>query len=299
MTILRLSLAVALGFGLLLAAPSAAPQRAPAGSADLVADLDDIFADPAIVRALVGIRVESLTTGAVIYERSGGKLVVPASNMKLVTMAVAAERLGWDYRFETKLEHNGRIDDGTLNGDLIVTGSGDPSIVGQDLGPSAVFNEWADALLKAGIRRVDGRIIGDDNAFDDEGVGAGWEWEDLTAGYGAPSGALSYNENVVRVAVTPGRSAGDRTRIDLVPPANIFEIQNEVVTALPGTTPRLEVIRLPFTTRLVVRGAVASLGNSQFRTMAVDNPTRFFVEGLRAALASAGHQRQGRRVGHR
>jgi D-alanyl-D-alanine carboxypeptidase/D-alanyl-D-alanine-endopeptidase (penicillin-binding protein 4) len=264
-----------------------AAQRAPS-STDLAADLDEIFADPVVARALVGIRVESLRTGAVVYERNGAKLVVPASNMKLVTMAVAAERLGWDFRYETRLEQTGRVADGTLEGDLVVTGSGDPSIGSQDFGPSPVFDEWAGALLKAGITRVHGRLIGDDNAFDDEGVGPGWAWDYLTAGYAAPSGALSYNENVVGVAIAPGKNAGEPAQIALVPPANIFEISNQVTTAAAGSTPRLELVRLPFTTQLSVRGAIAAGGNTIVRPMAVDNPTRFFVEGLAAALASRG-----------
>jgi D-alanyl-D-alanine carboxypeptidase/D-alanyl-D-alanine-endopeptidase (penicillin-binding protein 4) len=262
-------------------------QRAPV-NADLAADLDDIFADPVVARALVGIRVESLQTGAVLYERNGGKLVMPASNMKLVTMAVAAERLGWDFRYETRLEYTGKIAEGTLTGDLIVTGSGDPSIVARDAGPAPVFNEWADALLRAGIRLVNGRLIGNDNAFDDAGVGVGWEWDDLTAGYAAPSGGLSYNENVVRIAITPGRNVAETARVELVPPAGIFEIDNGVVTAAAGSTNRLELIRMPFTTRLTVRGTVAAGSSPVIRTMAVDNPTRFFVEGLAAALASRG-----------
>src|SRR4029453_2023987 len=112
-----------------------------------------------IARALVGIRIESLTSGRLLYERNGQKLVVPASNMKLLTMAVAAEKLGWDYTFETRLEAAGRIQNGVLTGDLIVVGTGDPSIVAQDLGPAALFGEWASALRAAGIRRVDGRIL--------------------------------------------------------------------------------------------------------------------------------------------
>ena len=125
----RLRLAVVLGSGLVLTysphpeaarsqfrntpTPVIAAQRAP-GSTDLVADLDEIFADPVIARALVGIRVESLQTGVVLYERNSGKLVMPASNMKIVTMAAAADRLGWDFRYDTRLEHTGRVVDGVL-----------------------------------------------------------------------------------------------------------------------------------------------------------------------------------------
>ena len=277
----------------LAAWPAAEAQHPPGTSPDLVADLDEIFADPVIARALVGIRVESLRTGAVLYERNGGKLVVPASNMKLVTMSVAAERLGWDYRFETRLEQTGRVEDGALKGDLVVTGGGDPSIVSLDTGPSPVFDEWAQALRAAGIRRVDGRLIGDDNAFDDEGVGPGWAWDYLTAGYAAPSGALSYNENVVSVRITPDRTEGEGAAIALTPPAKIFEIDNQVTTGPSGSAPRVELSRLPFTTRLTVRGVVPLGGNTISRTMAVDNPTRFFIEGLAAALAARGIEIRG------
>ena len=57
--------------------------------APLTATLDEIFADPVLARAVVGVRVESLRDGRVIYSRNAATHVVPASNMKIVTMAVA------------------------------------------------------------------------------------------------------------------------------------------------------------------------------------------------------------------
>src|SRR5439155_3804974 len=125
--------------------------------------LDRIFSDPVLARALVGVRVESLGTGELLYARDSGKLVMPASNMKLLTMSVAAQRLGWDFTYETRLETAGVIEDGTLHGDLVVVGGGDPSIGAQDFDTAPLFREWADALWQAGVRRIDGRLIGDDN----------------------------------------------------------------------------------------------------------------------------------------
>ena len=90
--------------------------------------------------------------GSTIYQREAQKLTVPASNMKLLTMAGAADRLGWDYRFETTLEASGTVSNGVLDGDLIVVGGGDPSIAATATGPAPVFTEWADALLARGIR---------------------------------------------------------------------------------------------------------------------------------------------------
>ena len=253
-------------------------------------DLDRIFDDPIFDRALVGVRVESLAVPSArpLYDRNGAKLVMPASNMKLLTLAVAAERLGWDFTYETRLEANGPIADGTLQGDLVVVGGGDPSIGSQDLGPAALFGAWADALSQAGVRRVGGRLVGDDHAFDAEGLGAGWSWDYLSAGYAAPSGALSYNENVALVRVWPGKAPGDPVGVALSPPGHLLVVTNDLTTGEPGSDVTVTLVRLPGSPHLVIHGSVPAGGGVILRTAAVDNPTRFFVEGLRLALAERG-----------
>jgi len=266
------------------AADGAFPPQDPA----LVADLDRIFDSPVLARGLVGVRIESLRTGETLYERNGARLVVPASNMKLLTLAVAADRLGWSHRFETRLEATGAVANGTLSGDLVVVGTGDPSIVAQDFTHAPLFLEWADALWNAGIRRVTGRIVGDDNAFDDESLGAGWAWDYLTAAYAAPSGALSYNENVVAVRITPGKTAGEPAAVALAPPGASFEIVPNVLTGPAGSNATVTVSRLPGSARLEVSGRVPAGGSVVSRVTTIDNPTRYFVEGLRHALLARG-----------
>ena len=226
------------------AAPSAAPLPATrpavpdhADAADaLHADLDRIFDDPLLARALLAVRVDALDDGRTLYVKNADTLVMPASNMKIVTMAVAAETLGWGYRYITRLEAAGRVADGTLHGDLVVVGGGDPSIGSPDAGDAALFGEWAEALHHAGIDRVDGRIIGDDRAFADEGPGAGWSWDYLADGYAAPTSALSYNENVSVVHISPGAEAGAPAIVSVTPPGHQLNIANHVVTAARGTT---------------------------------------------------------------
>jgi D-alanyl-D-alanine carboxypeptidase/D-alanyl-D-alanine-endopeptidase (penicillin-binding protein 4) len=252
----------------------------------LPSDLDRIFADPVLSRALMAVRVERLRDGQVVYALNDDKHVMPASNMKLVTLAVAAERLGWNFRYMTRLDATGSVVAGTLHGDLVVTGGGDPSIASLDGGPAPLLGEWVEALQRAGISRIDGRIIGDDDAFDDEGFGAGWAWDNLPAGYSAPSGALSYNENAALLRIQPGRNAGDSTRIDITPPGHQLTVSSQVRTAAAGTEPDLSLARLPGSPRLTIRGTVPAGGATLERTAAVDNPTRFFVEAFRLALAS-------------
>ena len=158
---------------------------------------------------------------AVLYELNSRKLMMPASNMKIVTLATAAETLGWDYRFTTTLETAAPVEGGTLAGDLIVRGGGDPTINAREGRAAAVFDAWADALKAAGISHIDGRIIGDDNAFDDATLGGGWAWDYLQYGYAAPVGALEFNESIATLAVRPGAREGDPVFVDLSPGAGL------------------------------------------------------------------------------
>ena len=110
---------------------------------------------------------------------------------------------------------------GTLHGDLIVTGSGDLDGRGR-----VSVRRLGARLADADPARVDGRIIGDDNAFDDEGIGPGWSWDDLVTGYAAGSGALSYNENAVTIRITPRPTAGERASVDVSPPGHGLKLLN-------------------------------------------------------------------------
>jgi len=224
----------------------------------------------------------------VLYARNSDRHVMPASNMKLVTLAVAAERLGWDFQYETRLEAAGPIAGGVLEGDLIVVGSGDPSIGSSDAGAAPLFSTWIAALREAGIRRVHGRIIGDDDAFDDEGRGGGWSWDYLTAGYAAPSGGLSYNENIAVVRARPGAADGAPAEVLVTPPGHGFTVESEVATSPAGSRGTFAASRALGSQRLAARGRIPLGGGETTRTVAVDNPTLFFVRSLEATLASSG-----------
>jgi D-alanyl-D-alanine carboxypeptidase/D-alanyl-D-alanine-endopeptidase (penicillin-binding protein 4) len=250
--------------------------------------LNKIFDDARFSRALFGVRVESLADGRVIYTRNPGTLVVPASNMKLLTLSAAAEKLGWDFTFETKLDVAGTVSDGTLTGDLIVVGSGDPSIDGVGFEPAPVFAEWADVIAKAGIRRVDGRLIGDDNVFDDTTAGPGWAWDYLTDGYAAGSAGLNYNENAVVIRVWPGATAGAAGRVELSPAGHGLTVKSSVTTGAADSAASVTHARRLGETTVAVSGSIP-LGRAPLvRTTTIENPTQFFIDGFKDALASRG-----------
>ena len=245
----------------------------------------------------MSVRIDSLRTGETLYARNADKLVMPASNMKILTMTVAAEKLGWNFTYETRLDAIGTISNGVLNGDLLVTGGGDPTIVSNDGGPAPLFGEWVSALRSAGIRRINGRILGDDSFFDDDTLGMGWSWDDLVFGYGAPIGGLSYNENQITVRITPGANAGEPAKIELLPAGHGLLLDNRVKTvARPADAPagdnRLRASvsydRLFGQNGLSIHGTIPVGANAVVQTAAVDNPTKFFVESLRLTMADAG-----------
>ena len=167
------------------AARASAPAATPAASAvdpaqQLQADLNDIFNAPAVDHTQWGVTFYSVRQNRTLYSLNGSRFLIPASNQKILITAAAAERLGWDFRFTTRLVGTAPIAaDGTLNGDLIVTGNGDPTINTRDAERWRVFDTWAASLKARGLKSISGRLVGDDNAFAEPGWGVGWAWDNL------------------------------------------------------------------------------------------------------------------------
>ena len=282
----------------LLSSPPSPEHVLSTASGDaLRADLARTFASPEVGHALWAVKVKSMETDEVFYSLNPRTLVMPASNMKIITTAVAAERLGWDYRYETQLLASSPVERGRLRGDLIVRGSGDPTINAppgekeekeEKEERGSVFDAWADQLRAAGISGIDGRIIGDDDAFDDEGRGKGWAWDDLPYGYATPGGALLHHDNVVELVIQAGRVLGAPVSIELRPTGSGLVLVNRVMTSPSDGDFTLQLRRLPGQPTLAVTGWVPAGTEAFTQTASVDNPTEFFVRALRETLVSHG-----------
>jgi serine-type D-Ala-D-Ala carboxypeptidase/endopeptidase (penicillin-binding protein 4) len=213
--------------------------------------------------------------------------MMPASNMKILTLAVAAESLGWDYRFSTTLHARGTIAGGVLHGDLIVKSNGDPTINTREARGTALFDEWARAVHAAGIDTIDGRVIGDDQAFDDEGIGAGWAWDYLQYDYAAPVGALQYNEDVAALTIAPGSDAGARPVVQFQTGSGL-ELLNHAMTGPAGSEDTIDFRRSLDRPVLEVTGSIPRAATPDTRTVAVVNPTIFFAQALKSELSARG-----------
>jgi len=238
-------------------------------------------------RSQWGVVLKSLESDETLYTLDGGKLLMPGSTMKVITLAVAAERLGWDYTFDTRVVATGPIESGVLEGDLVIVGSGDPSIT-TDADGTLVFSDLATALKMQGVHAITGRIVGDDNVFDDEAYGPGWAWDDL-AGRDSPAiGGLQYNENTVQAIVAAGPSVGSATTVSFAPASGRVTVDNRVITSYDGTTPVAAVRRSPANGRLEFEGSIPVGSAPLVRVVSVDNPTLFFAAALRDGLTAAG-----------
>lgn len=251
-------------------------------------DLRGIFASTNTDHAFWGVSVRTLKGDTVLFSLNSARMQTPASSQKVITSAVAAERLGWDFRYSTKIYATAPISGGDLDGDLIIVSNGDPTINPRHPDRWGAFDAWAKQLYERGLRRVGGQLIGDDNAFAEPGWGFGWAWDDLSLGYGAAIGGLQYNENQVELLVGPGLEPGGRAVISVSPPGSGIVLDHGVTTVAEGQPSRISLERIPGSSMLSVRGQVAIGAPAITELASVPNPTILYLNALREALARNG-----------
>ena len=204
--------------------------------------IDSITADPTLENAVVGIYAMT-GDGRTLVDINGRTMMVPASNMKLISTGAAIHKLGPDYRFETAIGHDGTIEGGVLNGNLYIIGGGDPTLGSKDsiaVSLEKVFAQWEDMVRKAGIRKVEGRIIGDGRSFDGMMEEPTWLWNDIGTYYGAGTSGLMFYENMQSFAVAAGDSIGAPVKISpSYPDTPWMEFRYNCTTGENGTGDRL------------------------------------------------------------
>ncbi len=289
---LRIAIVV-LGTGLLCISHSAHGQAESAPSQDVLdtlsATIDNTLDTETFAGASWGVQVVNLQSGATLYARNANSNFVPASNVKLFTSAAALEQLGPDYRYRTTVYADGPVDDGTLQGNLIIRGTGDPTIGGwrQRSDPTQVFRQWADSLRARGIEHISGNLIGDDRRIDDTPLGHGWSWDDASYAYSAQIGAFVFNGNTVDLTVE-GREAGQPADLSWKPfNTDYVTVVNRSRTIPPDEDDDEEYQRLVGTNTIHVQTRVHP-HEDESESITVTNPTRYFTHVLREVLIREG-----------
>ncbi len=224
--------------------------------------------------------VMSLADGKIIYEKNPDSPMIPASNQKIITAAVALDILGTDFVFETELYH--------ADNDLVIVGSGDPGFGDPNLAknqgrtPLAIFQDWASILKQRGIDRIDGNIVVDDTVFDEERFHPSWKGEDLSKWYAAPVGGLNFNDNCVEFTVQPTQP-GRPVEVTFFPPNNWLRIIN---TCKTGTKNKPGVNRPSNTPEFRISGECRE--RTELQSVAIPDPTIFTGEVFKKVLQDQG-----------
>jgi serine-type D-Ala-D-Ala carboxypeptidase/endopeptidase (penicillin-binding protein 4) len=263
----------------------------PALSA-LTREIERLQSDPDMIPASWGVAVIETRTGHILAQHDGRRSLATASTMKAITTATALEVLGPDFRFETRLAYDGRIADSTLIGNLYLVGDGDPTLGSDRFGAehelAAVLGQWVQAAKAAGIRRVEGAVIGDASIFSTQLVPAKWPWEDMGNYYGAGAAGLNVHENQYRLDFRSGRRGTLAEILRTEPAMDDLSFINEVIAGPAGSGDQAYIFGAPYTTERYVRGSIPP-GRSSFSIKgSMSDPAQTTAAWLRQELIDCG-----------
>lgn len=259
------------------------------GHTSLESELKQLFTNNS-QHVVWSIAVEDADSNETIFALTPERQLIPASNMKLVVCAAALLQLGPDFRYSTELHITGNPAGQVLQGDVIVVGSGDPSIGGRFKNGDmiAIFKEWASVLKQNNIHTILGNIIGVDDAFDDVPHGLNWSPQDLIEWYAAEVSALSFNDACLDVSIQGGAAAGQTAQLSIKPDTQYLTIQSSVQTvAANAKNQYARITRDPKSREVKV---VGKLGVKRASThyVTVPNPTHYFVTVMKETLEREG-----------
>jgi D-alanyl-D-alanine carboxypeptidase/D-alanyl-D-alanine-endopeptidase (penicillin-binding protein 4) len=248
--------------------------------------IESLVSDPSVSGAIWGVYVQDLSTGRLVFSQNSDKALTPASNQKLFTTATALDLLGPDYVYETTLHLLGEWAGGVVQGDLVIEGSGDPTFASNEWRGVDPLQSWALQLASQGVTRVKGRIVGDDNIFDETSYPEGWDIGYIaTESFAPATGGISANDNTVVVQVQSGR-VGEAPIVQ-DQPAGFLSIRNEATTSARRRGQSIQVHRTLGTERVVLDGSVPRTYRRSI-TVPVSNPTMLALHRFKQELESVG-----------
>ena len=232
-----------------------------------------------------GVMIVSLTRGDTLFAQNAGAMMQPASTMKLFSTAVALDRFGPEHTFSTDVLHDGAVaPDGTVQGNLYLRSDGDPAMSSRFFRDANLpMATLARAVAATGIKKVTGDLLYDASAFDDQRIPDGWKTTYLGSAYAARVSALSLNENLVWVVVSP---AGKVAQVTLEPVTTTIPLRSNV-RIVGGRGGRI-VARRATDGGIDVRGTIGSLSGPLRYSLVVDDPALFTAGALNGALQNVG-----------
>lgn len=259
-----------------------------AAATNFTEEVEKILARPALADADIGIDVRVLDSGSEIYKHQKNEPLTPASNQKLLISTVAFSTLGSEFTYDTTLFGSSAVgEDGVLDGDLWIVGSGDPSLTSERLAALA-----GDLVADTGLKKITGKVYGDGTVFDDKVLGEGWSDDDLSFYYSPEIAGLNCDLNVISITVAPGENEGDEPVIKVnglsMEEEKYVEIESTVETIGEGGSAGVDFERRKDTNTIDLSGSVPVGSDAVSVTVTIHEPISFTAYRLALALADAG-----------
>lgn len=268
------------------------------GQSDLTEKLDKIFSESTFEYASVGLSVRTLEDKEIVKIGSERKYI-PASSLKLITTLLSIEELGEDFKFTTRIGYSGKIDRaGTLNGNIVVIGSGDPTLgadrYGQNFGWISILDKILAAIQGAGIKCIEGKIEIKTNVFYGQAICPSWPYSDIANYYGSGAWGLNFNENKYDLYFTAGTKEEEIATLDQISPEipNMY-LTSEVVVKGPKTGDNAYIYGDPFNYSKIIRGNIPYSEKPFIIKGAIPNPPLSFGYVLEKNLRDRGIETNG------
>lgn len=252
-------------------------------------DLTALINNPDFSNANIGILIQEVESGELIFQHNDSKNFIPASTQKAITTAAALDLLGADFKFVTKVYLDGvLLPTGEYIGNIIIRGLGDPSLSKYYYkDPLEILDHWVKKLDSMGINSIKGKIIADDSYFDDIYYGPGWSWDDFPFYYSSQVSALNINDNRVDLYIYSGDSVKDYAHIVPYPLSSYYRIVNTVKTADENSQGQVYIHRDINSNIIKLSGSVPfekKRKASQSISVTIDEPAMFFLNLFKQKL---------------
>jgi D-alanyl-D-alanine carboxypeptidase/D-alanyl-D-alanine-endopeptidase (penicillin-binding protein 4) len=269
----------------------ATDEQTRAHDAELARRITKEIDEGAFAAARWGVLIVSLRDGHVLYQRDAERLFMPASTLKLYTTAAALDLLGADYRWRTSVyAPTSPNAQGVIDGDLTLYGRGAPDLAARVTkdAPVGHLQQLADKLYERGVRRIGGRVVGDESYLRGDALGDGWLWTDVQWYFGAEPSALTVDGNEVTVSVTPGAQIDAPAQVRLVPETDYVHVTNDAGTVARGVRPSLGITRGLSDNEVRVWGELPLGAPGYGVRLAVHQPALWAAQAFKRALEARG-----------
>ena len=236
--------------------------------------------DSSMLHSSVSLCIIDSDSGKVIAQFNPETSLPQASILKLVTTAISIEKLGEEYKFRTIVGYTGRIKKGTLKGNIIIKGGGDPALGSENFPEcyNSFIDNWIQDIQTLGIRKISGRVIADDSYFDFEPVPSGWGWDDIGNYYGAGAYGLSVFDNTLKIHFKTEEKGSFPLITSILPEGTGIDLKNDLTAS--GSSDNGYIFSAPYSYKGWISGTIPENKEDFILKGSIPDPPLFLAKTL-------------------